>query len=295
MTNETSVDERLILPTGRTIGWARYGDPNGKAVIAAHGSPDSRVTWKLLDASARAHGVRIVAIDRPGFGISDPLPGRTVLDWPSDVTAVADHLQIDRFPLIAISGGAAYAAATAWKHPDRVTGLGLFSVIGPLDHAGALEGTNRPVRATYTMARRTPWLLKPIATALARGAMRHPERTANQVERTRPPEDRVVLARLEVRAVLIENLPNQFRDPKTVVHEFRLAVQPWGFPLEEITTPTHIWQGGRDDVHTPAMARYLAARIPGAELTYEPTFSTFTFLDHLDPIVATVAAWAQNP
>ena len=64
-------------------------------------------------------------------------------------------------------------------------------------------------------------------------------------------------------------------------------------PLEEITTPTHIWQGGRDDVHTPAMARYLAARIPGAELTFEPTFSTFTFVDHLDPIVATVAAWAE--
>ena len=65
------------------------------------------------------------------------------------------------------------------------------------------------------------------------------------------------------------------------------------FPLEEITVPTHIWQGGRDDVHTPAMAHQLATTIPGAELTLEPTYSTFTFLDHLDPIVATLAAWAK--
>jgi pimeloyl-ACP methyl ester carboxylesterase len=288
-----NTDQRFSLPDGRVIGWATYGDPDGPAIIAAHGSPDSRVIWRLLDAAARAHHVRIIAIDRPGFGISDPQPVRTVLDWPDDVTRVADHLGIDRFPLIAISGGAAYAAATAWKIPNRVTGLGLFSVIGPLDHPGATEGTNRAVRSTYAMARRAPWLLKLILSTMARSAARNPERTARQVERTRPPEDRVVLARPDVRAVLMDNIPNQFRDPATVLHEFRLAVQPWGFPLAEITTPTHIWQGGRDDVHTPAMARYLAAHIPGAELTFEPTYSTFTFLDHLDPIVATVAAWAK--
>lgn len=283
----------MQLPTGRTVGWATYGDPGGRSVIAVHGSPDSHVIWKLLDAAARAHGIRIVAIDRPGFGISDPLPGRTVVDWPADALLVADHLGIDRFPLIAISGGAAYAAATAWKHPERVAGLGLFSVIGPLDHTGSLEGTNRPVRATYATARRAPWLLQPFAKAMMRGARRNPDRTFSRMLRTRPPEDRLVLMRPDVRAVVMENLPNQFRDARTVVDEFRLAMQPWGFPLEEITTPTHIWQGGRDDVHTPAMARYLAAHIPGAELTYEPTFSTFTFLDHLDPIVATVAGWTK--
>jgi pimeloyl-ACP methyl ester carboxylesterase len=288
-----NVDERLTLPDGRVVGWANYGDPDGSPVIAAHGSPDSRVIWRLLDACARRHGVRIIAIDRPGFGISDAQPGRTVLDWPADVIAVADHLGVDTFPLVAISGGAAYAAATAWKHPDRVTGLGLFSVIGPLDQPDTLRGANRSVRSTYWMARRAPWLLRPIATAMARGARRNPERTASQVERTRPEEDRVVIARPKVRAVLMDNLPNQFRNPATVLHEFRLAVQPWGFPLEEITVPTHIWQGGRDDVHTPAMAHQLATTIPGAELTLEPAYSTFTFLDHLDPIVATLAAWAK--
>ena len=78
------------------------------------------------------------------------------------------------------------------------------------------------------------------------------------------------------------------------MNEFRLAVRPWGFPLDAITVPTAIWQGGRDDVHTPAMAEHLAREIPGASLALEPTFATFTFLDHLDPILTTLADWANR-
>jgi pimeloyl-ACP methyl ester carboxylesterase len=283
----------LTLAGGRVVGWATYGDPDGRPVVCVHGSPDSRVIWQLFDDVARTHGLRLVAIDRPGFGISDPQPGRRVLDWPGDAAAVADVLGLERFPVVAISGGALFGAATAWSMPDCVTGLGLFSVIGPLDHPGATDGTNRPVRATYWMAAHAPWAIRPFAAALARGARRNPERAARQIERTRPPEDRLVLARPDVRGVLLQNLPNQFRDPATVVHEFRLAVQPWPFPLAELRVPTHIWQGGRDDVHTPAMARHLAAHIPGAELTFEPEYSTFTFVDHLDPIAVQLAAWAR--
>src|SRR5262245_19125469 len=126
--------------------------------------------------------------------------------------------------------------------PFRISALGLFSVIGPLDHPGATDGTNRPVRMTYWLARYAPSALRPLVTLLAHNAPRNPERAARQVERTRPPEDRAVLARPEVREVLLANLPNQFRDPDTVLHEFRLAVQPWPFPLDEIRGPTRIWQ-----------------------------------------------------
>ena len=104
----------------------------------------------------------------------------------------------------------------------------------------------------------------------------------------------MVLARPEVRAVLLANLPNQFRDPDTVVHELRLAVRPWGFTLDQIRVPVTIWQGGRDDVHTPAMARHLAAAIPDAELVLEPDYATFNFLDHLDPIMRTIASWEDR-
>ncbi len=160
-------EDRLTLPDGRVVGWATYGDPRGRPVVGVHGSPDSHVIWQLFDDVAQEHELRLIAIDRPGFGLSDSQPGRGVLDWPHDLEQVADRLGVAQFPVVAISGGAAYAAAAAWTIPERVTGLGLFSVIGPLDHEGATDGTNRPVRATFWLARNAPWALRPFVALLA--------------------------------------------------------------------------------------------------------------------------------
>ena len=119
------------------------------------------------------------------------------------------------------------------------------------------------------------------------------ERALRRIERTRPAEDREILARPAVRAVLLENLPNQFRDVSTVVHEFQLAVRPWGVPLGQVGVPTRIWQGARDTVHTERMARDLAQQIPLAALEVETAFATFTYLDHLETILNGVASWGR--
>ena len=68
-------------------------------------------------------GYRIVGIDRPGYGLSTPRPGRSIADWVPDGIAVADHLGIDRFAAVGVSTGGAYALATAALHPDRVIGV----------------------------------------------------------------------------------------------------------------------------------------------------------------------------
>jgi pimeloyl-ACP methyl ester carboxylesterase len=285
-------DERITID-GRVVGWVCYGDPAGTPVVAVHGSPDSHSIWKLFDPAARHARVRLIAIDRPGFGLSDAQVDRTVLEWPEDVAAVLDTLEVRDIGVLAISGGAAYACATAWRLATRVHGLALFSVLGPLDEPHATDGLNRRVRLTYALAHRAPWLLQPILTSLARNARTRPDRAFRRVARTRPPEDREVINRPNVRAVLLENLPNQFRDPRTVMHEFKLAVQPWNVPLEEIRTPTQIWQGGRDDVHTVRMAHSLGRRIRHAVVHIEPTFATFTYLDHLDPILTAIASAAH--
>ncbi|MDP8928363.1 MAG: alpha/beta hydrolase [Actinomycetota bacterium] len=275
----------VVLADGRRLTYDTLGDQCGVPIVAVHGSPDSRVIWRLFADAAQRGGLRLIAVDRPGFGGSDPLPGRRVLDWAEDVVALTDAIGVHRFGLLAISGGGVYACATAWRWPDRVTVLGLFSVIGPLDVPGATQGMNRFVRTTYGLARRAPWLLRPIVRSLATSANRAPEKATARMLKMRPPEDRDVIQRSDVAAVLARNLPEQFRDSETILHEFRLATQPWPVPLHEIRTPTFIWQGGRDDVHVPAMARELARAIPGATLYEEPTFATFTYVDHVDAIL----------
>ena len=83
------------------------------------------------DEAAGARGVRLIALDRPGMGLSDYQPRRTLVDWPDDVGQVAAALGLDRFAVLGISGGGPYAAACAWKLSERLTGAGIVSSLAP--------------------------------------------------------------------------------------------------------------------------------------------------------------------
>ena len=284
----------MSLSDGRTLGWAEYGDPQGRPVLAVHGSPDSRRIWALINAGARGHGLRLICPDRPGFGLSDPNPAHSVLGWVDELRQLVEQVEVNRFPVVAISGGGEYACAAAWRMPERVSGLGLFSVIGALNEKGSMVGVNRRVKTVYVVARLAPFLLRPIGRAMVRSVQRNPAKALARMAATRPPEDREVFERPAVRAALLDNLPEQFRDVDSIVREFRIAVHPWPVPLDEIGVPTHVWQGGRDNVHTPAMAERLRAAIPHATLTLRSNFATFSFLDDMDPILDKLASWCEG-
>jgi pimeloyl-ACP methyl ester carboxylesterase len=288
-------DGALTLADGRRLAWSVYGDPAGVPVIAVHGSPDSRVVWRLADDAARSVGVRLVAPDRPGFGDSTPQPGRTIVDWVPDLDALVAHLRLDRYRLLAISGGSPYALAVAQARPEQIAHVGLLSVICPLDVPGVTRDANRQVRFTFWVARHAPRLLGPLARAMVRTAARNPDAAARRLVATRPPADREIIERPDVMAVLMDNLPNQFRDAASIALEMANAARPWGFALADIPVPATIWQGGRDDVHTPAMGRYLADHLPNATLVYEPDHATFTFLDDVAAILTTLTAPAGEP
>src|SRR5581483_9655535 len=97
-------DVQLGLADGRVLGYAEYGDPGGTPLVYLHGFPGSRIAGGVLDEAARAAGVRVLAPDRPGLGLSSPRPGRTLLDLADDVRELADALAIDRFAVVGESG-----------------------------------------------------------------------------------------------------------------------------------------------------------------------------------------------
>ncbi len=280
----------LDLADGRVLAWREFGAPTGWPVVAVHGSPDSSAVWALLDDDARRARARVIAPDRPGFGDSTPEPGRSVLDWVDDLGELTEHLELASFRLLAISGGSPYALAVAATHPHRIDHLGLLSVISPLDAPGITKDANPQVRFTFWAARRAPFLLEPMGRLMVRLTGSDPDKAAERLIGMRPPADREIIRRPEVMAVLRQNLPNQFKDPQSIAREMGNAARPWGFDLDQVTVPTTIWQGGLDDVHTPAMGRYLADHIPNAQLVYEPDYATFNFIDDFDTILDTLAA-----
>jgi len=120
-------DKTIEITDGRLLGYTEFGVANGRPIFYFHGANSSRLSGRALEPVAIRLNARIISIDRPGFGISQFKPDRQLLDWPDDVTAVADRLSISRFAVIGLSSGAAYAAACAFKIPHRLTQVGMVS------------------------------------------------------------------------------------------------------------------------------------------------------------------------
>ena len=153
---EKTAGSTLRLRDGRSRGYAVYGDPDGKPGFYFHGFPGSRIQARVIDATAERLGICIIALERPGFGLSDFKPGRSIIDWPEDVIQAADVMGIDRFVVLGPSAGATYAMACALKISHRLTAVGIVNGFGPLDVPGATDGMRRLERWFFALARRLP-------------------------------------------------------------------------------------------------------------------------------------------
>ena len=255
----------LRLADGRRLGFAEYGAPDGHPVIALHGTPGSRYMFALIDEPARAKGLRIIAPERPGYGLSDLHQFETLTDMAQDMEALADALALRRFVLIGVSGGGPHAVAVAARLGKRVTRLAL---VGPV---GLVDGKH------IRMSHLHKFIFRHLAPSPhAAGAFFFGLRTmidwvpstAYQLLLQRVTEtDRAVLVRPEVRenlqAALREGLRCSVEGP---LQDLRLYCGPWGLPLDEIKTPSIIWQGSRDTVVPPDAAYRLADMLPNCRL-----------------------------
>jgi pimeloyl-ACP methyl ester carboxylesterase len=66
---ERARDGTLSLDDGRALGYAEYGEPTGAPIVYLHGMPGSRLDPALLDEEYRQLGARVVALERPGYGL----------------------------------------------------------------------------------------------------------------------------------------------------------------------------------------------------------------------------------
>jgi pimeloyl-ACP methyl ester carboxylesterase len=154
MPEPDSGTETVGLRDGRSLGVEEYGAPGGMPVFYFHGTPESRLDLALLGGEFAAAGIRLIASDQPGFGLSSPQRKRTLLAWPDDVAQLADALEIDRFAVLGYSCGGKYAAACARALPERVLAAGIVSGIGPPQTPRFREGLNSVDRMSMTLATR---------------------------------------------------------------------------------------------------------------------------------------------
>jgi pimeloyl-ACP methyl ester carboxylesterase len=280
----------LSLRDGRRLGRAEYGAADGAPAFYFHGHPGSRLEPRLADAAAAEAGVRIVALDRPGYGLSDFQSGRTILDWPRDVEQAADLLRLDTFAVLGSSGGGPYALACAHELPERVTGVGVVSGVGPHEAPGATEGMRWQNRVGFRLGARVPALARLAMRSMERQLRRDPERTVNAVAQAMGAADAEIVRRPEVRELLADVLVEAFRQgSRGPALDVVLLGGPWGFRLGEIRPPVLLWQGEADVLVPPAMGRHLAAAIPDCRGRFYAGEGHLLVIDHLPEIVRAFA------
>lgn len=262
----TSGDGRFQLSDGRTLAWLTIGDPDGIPVFYFHGYPGSRLEVQFAAAAVAHLGLYLIAPDRPGIGGSAFKPGRTMGQWSDDVAELADHLGIDRFAVIGVSGGGPYALACAARIPRRLTGVALVAGLGPLAQAQLTRDMAIVDRLALALATRCPPVARWVVRLAAYWVRRHPAHCLAAMAAGVDPVDRQVLADPDHHRLLAESTAEAVRQGGDgVAWEITLMTRPWDFDLGAITQPVRIWQGLADRIVPPAMARYLAATLPDCE------------------------------
>jgi pimeloyl-ACP methyl ester carboxylesterase len=222
------------------------------------------------------------------MGLSDYEPGRTLVDWPDDVLQLADALGLERFAVLGISGGGPYAAVCAWKLSGQLTRAGIVSCLAPLDVSGVIAGMGRRNRLAFQLVGRQAVLRRALFAVTAVSVRRRPDRV---LERGVAAVDNRYLDRPDVEKVLVESLSEAFRcGGRGAAWEMGLYARPWGFRLDEIRTPVHLWHGEQDANAPVTMGRYLASVIPECQATFYPGEGHLHFVDRLPEIFAAVCS-----
>ncbi len=275
----------MMLSDGRALAYAEYGDAAGAPFVFMHGVPSSRLAAAMFHEAACRRGIRLIAPDRPGYGLSDVQPGRTILDWPRDVSELADQLGLRQFGVIGISGAVPYLLACAVAIPERLSHVAILSGLGPLEEPGVMNGMNRESAALYRLALRSPRVGRLWMKMLAQTAKRSPLLVYRQQLSYLPEVDRAVFERPEMRDLRLADFAEAFKQGATGAgQEAVLHMSKWGFALSDVPVTVFLWQGDQDRHHPLAMGRFLARAIPNVHAVFVPGAGAFGCIAQMESI-----------
>ncbi|MBB5907212.1 alpha/beta fold hydrolase [Actinoalloteichus hymeniacidonis] len=258
------------LRDGRRLAWAEWGPSDGGPVLLCPGAATGRSLGFGGD-DVDTLGVRLVSLDRPGLGASDPAPGRTLTDWASDVSEVIEALELTtasggRPSMVGFSQGAPFALACAAA--GLVSAVALVSPTDELAAPAIVELLPPQVRDLITMA-----TTDPAAAEASFAGFADATSMREMVTQMSGPVDRAVYTAPEFDAAYRRALAEGFaQGPAGYARDTLLSMSRWPFDPAEITVPVTLWFGAHDTnpTHSPDLGRTLAERLPNAQRSELP-------------------------
>ena len=287
--------EIVRLGDGRALGFDDVGDPEGVPALFVHGTPDSRRARHPDDGIAAALGIRLIATDRPGIGLSDPHPTSTLGSFADDIATLAERLGLSQIRPFAWSAGAPFALAVAARHPDLVPRVAVAAGLVPFlaySEPGILDAAD----GGRHMVAELGFEVGPAGFAEMAAPMLAPIPCDLTLAR-----EHVLDSASPGRQTTLESIPGAVdamaagvvdavaAGPEGLIRELELQVEDPDVEWHRITAAADFWYGERDTTAPPAFGRWWAAHLRHAHLILEPEAGHLIALTHWAEILTRLA------
>lgn len=280
------------LKDGRRLGFAEYGEPEGTPIILFHDLWGNRSLRHPDDSILKRLGIRLIGVDRPGYGASMRKPGRGIMDVVDDVMLLGKALKLERFAVLGYSAGGPYALACAWRFPQVAHHCAIVASWPPLDHANGFRALHPLYGRLFQIASSNEALFRLILRAFIifdaqRGADQYIRELGSSLSRS----DQAALSNIDLfisRREMWDEIRRSGSD--SLADEIFSLTRPWGYRLQSIRVPVDIWWGEADLFCSPVVGARMANMIPKARPHREAQAGHLLLYSHWEAILQAIAA-----
>lgn len=277
----------LKLSDGRHLAYQEYGDPSGEVVVHCHSVLGSRLERAFnVEEICKQRTVRLIVIDRPGFGMSDPDPEMSFKKWPQDLAQLMDELGLEKISITGYAMGGQYALACAHEIPERIKKISIISAGMPALVSADYEQMIPLYKMNTRLARHVPKVYKLLSSVLVKGVLNNPDSFFSQLSEKVKPVDRKIMNSPAFKDTVFHSMHEGFRQGgKSSSMEIVQLMHDWGFDLNNIHIPINIWHG-QNDCHVPiALSKRFEENIKETQYFIQENQGHYLFFTHWDEIL----------
>ncbi|MBD3887161.1 alpha/beta hydrolase [Phormidium tenue FACHB-886] len=255
----------MQLEDGRVLAWSEWGSLEGLPVLFCTAAATSgSLGFGANDLTEL--GLRLIAVDRPGLGASDPHPSKTLSSWVTDIRELIQLNHLHPVTAVGFSQGAAFALALAAE--GTVEAVAIVSGQDELAHPRMKPLLHPDVGQMIAAVEQDATVFEQHVSQSATWEQMWQFIISLSAER-----DRELYLNQSFSQAFQRGLQEGFaQGAEGYARDLVNAVSPWLFAVEDIKIPVDLWYGSLDTstVHSPDFGETMASRLPNATHTIDP-------------------------